>query len=55
MLLAIQCYVSRKDILNKKNVTFSLAKPSWNAEATSKSDELFINHYPTNVENRVSS
>jgi hypothetical protein len=44
MLLALQCCVARGDILNEKeNVTFSLAKPSWNAAGTSKSNELLIN------------
>ena len=44
MLLAIQCCVARRDILNEKEtVTLSLAKPSWNTEASSKSDELLIN------------
>jgi hypothetical protein len=44
MLLAIKCCVARGDILNEKeNITFSVAKPSWNAEATSESNELLIN------------
>lgn len=44
MLLAIQCRVARRDILNAKEiVTISLAKPSWNTEATSKTNELLIN------------